>query len=127
MRNSCMTERQPKTRQHNMQISFWNNAMSRPAKSEKSVSIRSLLLHSMRNCLAIGGLKDQFSWNNSFDAWQANEVSGSQRRVNIWPHIRRSKSLSPQLQPGVRTALSPSGLIRVTPGFIANCTQLQKR
>src|SRR5262245_52983923 len=67
MRNNSMTERQPKIRQHNMQFSFWNNAMSRPAKSAKLVSIPSLSLRSMRNCSAIGGLKDQFSWNNSFD------------------------------------------------------------
>ena len=61
-----MTERQPKMRQHNTQFTFWNNAVSKFAKSAKSVSTRSLSLRSMRNCLGTGGSKDQFSWNNSF-------------------------------------------------------------
>ena len=41
-------------------------------------------------------------------------------RVNIWPRIRRSKSLSSLLRPGLRTAISLYGSIRVTPRFIPN-------
>src|SRR5882762_9828941 len=87
MRNSCMTERQPKRRQHNMQFTFWNNAVSRFRKSAKWVSSRSLSLRSMRNCLGTGGSKDQFSWNNSFATQQTKGISGSQRRVNIYPQL----------------------------------------
>ena len=118
MRNSFMTGRQPKMRQRDMQFTFWNNAISRFAISAKSVSSRLLSLRSMRNCLGTGGSKDQFSWNNSFATQQTNEISGSQCRVNIWPRIRRSKSLSPLLPRGVRTAISLCGSIGVTPGFI---------
>src|SRR4029453_6849984 len=104
MRNSCMTERQLKMRQHTMQFTFWNNVGNRLAKSPKSVSTRSLSRRSMQNCLGTGGSKDQFFWNNSFATPQTNEISGSQHRVNIWLHIRRSKSLSPPRLHGVRTA-----------------------
>ena len=121
LRNNCMTEQQPKMRQHNMRIHFLEQCRQQIRKSANSVSTRSLSLRSMRNCLVTGGSKDQFSWNNSYATQQTNQISGSQRRVNIWPHIRRSKSLSPLLQHGVRTAILPSGSIRVTPGFIRNC------
>src|ERR1041385_5109097 len=127
MRNSCMTERQLKVQQHNMRFTFWNSAVNRFAKSETSVSTRSLSRRSMQNYLDTGGSKDQFFWNNSFVTQQTNEISGSQRPVNIWPHIRRSKSLSPLLPRGERTAISPSGSIRVTPGFIRNSMRQRKR
>src|SRR6185312_15774963 len=107
MRNSCMTERQLQMRQHNMQFTFWNNAVNRFAKSANSVSIRSLSRRLMQNYLGTGGLKDQFFWNNSSATQQTNKTSASQRRVNIWLRIRRSKSLSPPLPHGVRTATSP--------------------
>ena len=80
-----MTERQRKMRLHDMQFTFWNNAISRFAKSAKSVSTQSLSLRSMRNCSGTGGLKDQCSWNNSFATLLTKGISGSHRRVNIWP------------------------------------------
>src|SRR5215813_6019019 len=113
MTNSSMTERQPKRRQQNMRFTFWNNAVSRFAKSANSFSTRLLSLRSMQNCLGTGGSKDQFSSNNSFERRQTNEIFDSPRQVNIWPHIRHNRSSSPLLQHGARMAISPSGWIRV--------------
>ena len=95
MRNSFMTERQPKMRQRDMQFTFWNNAISRFAKSVKSVSSRSLSLRSMLNCLGTGRSKDQFSWNNSFATQQTNEIFGSQRPVNYLAAHPTQKILEP--------------------------------
>src|SRR5205809_7168003 len=74
----------------------------------------------MQNCLGTGGSKDQFPWKHSFATQYTTEISSLRRRVNIWPRILRSKSLSPPLRRGVRTAISLYGSIRVTPGFIPN-------
>jgi 1,4-alpha-glucan branching enzyme len=45
----------------------------------------------------------------------------------IWPRMRHSRSLNPLLRRGVKTAISPSGLIRVTAGFIRNSMRQHKR
>src|ERR1051325_12013043 len=75
----------------------------------------------MRNFLGTGGSKDLFFWNNLFATQLTNKSSSSQRQVNMWPPIRRSKSLNPLLPPGVRMGISASGSTRVTPGFIHTC------
>src|ERR1041385_5295475 len=108
-------------RQHNTQFIFWNNAVSKFRKLGKQVLIQSLSHHSMRNFLGTGGSKDPFFWNNSFATQLTNKNSSSQRQGNIWPPIRRSKSLNPLLPPGVRMGISASGSTRVTPGFIHTC------
>jgi len=52
----------------------------------------------------------------------ANRIFGLPRRVNFWRRIPRSRSFSPLLRRGARTATSRSGSIQVTPGFIRICT-----
>src|SRR5207244_8758333 len=91
-------------------------------KSVNSVSTQSSWLLLMQNCLGIGGSKDRVFLNNSFARRQTNEIFASLRQVSTWRGTPHSKSLSLQLQRGARTAISASGSIRVTPGFIRTCT-----
>jgi len=78
MRNSCMTERQPKMRQRDMQFTFWNNAISR-FRDIGEVGFEPIVVAPFdAELLGTGGSKDQFSWNNSFATQQTNEISGSQ-------------------------------------------------
>ena len=126
-RNSCMTERQPKMRPPQHAIHFLEQCREQ-IRENRRTRFRPDHCRSVR-CGIVRALvvrRTNFPGTIHSSRQQTNQISGSPRRVNIWPRIRRSKSSSPLLRHGVRTAISPFGSIRVTPGSIRNSSGSKK-